>query len=395
MANYFIVNTGSASKKYALYINDARVFSAHFEKEEGGIIVNFSSKVKQEKKTLSEKDYKNATAMTVAEAIAHGIIKDKSEINGIGLRVVAPGSYFTSNRMVNAEYRQKLEETKEWAPLHTISIISEIDNLSAALPGVPMAAISDSAYHASMPDHSRYYGIPVDIAKQLDLYRFGYHGISFKSILPKLESLSRVASEKVIVCHLGSGASVMAFNKDKSFDTSMGFSPLEGLVMSTRVGDIDAGAAIYLSKKLGYSPEQLENFFNSQCGLLGLSGKTDDIRELLLLESAGDERAKLTLQIFVYKIKKYIGAYMAALNGADVLVFSGTIGERSNIMRSRICRDMDALGIVIDDERNNNTVSQDGFISGDSSKVKIAVITSDEMGQMALEAAAIIETGSK
>lgn len=395
MANYFIVNTGSASKKYALYVNGTREFFAHFEKEDGGIIVNFSSRVKSEKKSISEKDYENATAMAAAEIIARGVIKDKSEIGGIGLRVVAPGGYFASDKIVDAEFREKLEEAKEWAPLHTVSIIAEIDSLSSALPGIPIAAISDSAYHAAMPAHSRHYGIPVDMAQRLDLFRFGYHGISFKSILPKLESFSRVAAEKVIVCHLGSGASVMAFKNGKSFDASMGFSPLEGLVMSTRVGDIDAGAVIYLSKKLGYGPEQLETFFNSQCGLLGLSGKTDDIRELLSLESSGDERAKLALEIFVYRVKKYIGAYMAALNGADVIVFTGTIGERSYIMRSRICRDMDVLGIVLDDERNNGAVSQDGFINGDASKIKIAVITSDEMGQMALEAAEVIEMGSR
>ncbi len=340
MANYFIVNTGSASKKYALYINDARVFSAHFEKEEGGIIVNFSSKVKQEKKTLSEKDYKNATAMTVAEAIAHGIIKDKSEINGIGLRVVAPGSYFTSNRMVNAEYRQKLEETKEWAPLHTISIISEIDNLSAALPGVPMAAISDSAYHASMPDHSRYYGIPVDIAKQLDLYRFGYHGISFKSILPKLESLSRVASEKVIVCHLGSGASVMAFNKDKSFDTSMGFSPGGGLVMMTRPGDVDDEIIFEMIEDLG--PEKTKEIINKESGIKGICGESEMLKVLKNIES-GDKFCQLALDIFIYSIKKYIGSYFAILGGCDLLVFTGAIGYHSSKIRNMVCKDLNIL----------------------------------------------------
>ncbi len=392
MAKYFIVNTGSASKKYALYQDSDRVFFAHFEKENGNdIIVTLNKGGESEKRTISESEYANATKYMIDEMAKQGLINGVNDISAVGLRVVAPGSYFLTNRAIDAEYRKKLEEAKEWAPLHTASIISEIDSLEAVLFSIPIVAVSDSAYHATMVEHSRYYGLPLDIAKRLDVLRFGYHGISFKSILPKLESLSRVATEKAIVCHLGSGSSIMAFKNGKSFDTSMGFSPLEGLPMSTRVGDIDAAAVIYLEKKLGLSPEEMEKYFNSQCGLLGLSGKTDDIRELLNLEVGGDERAKLALEIFSYKIKKYIGSYFAALNGADILIFSGTIGERSSIMRSRICRDMEALGIVIDNERNNGTISADGFIHHETnSSVKIAVIITDEMGQMASEISAIL-----
>ncbi|MCX6813092.1 MAG: acetate/propionate family kinase [Candidatus Azambacteria bacterium] len=389
---YFIVNTGSASKKYALFGGDLSEFSAHFEHEDGGgIIVTFNKGEKSEKRKISESEYADATEYTASEMANRGLIKSVAGISAVGLRVVAPGSYFLTNHVVDTEYRKKLEETKEWAPLHTAPIISEINNLEAAFPGIPIVAVSDSAYHAAMPDHSRYYGLPLDDAERLDVFRFGYHGISFKSILPRLGSLSRVAWGKAIVCHLGSGSSIMAFKNGKSFDTSMGFSPLEGLPMSTRVGDIDAAAVIYLEKKLGLSPEEMEKYFNSQCGLLGLSGKTDDIRELLNLEVGGDERAKLALEIFSYKIKKYIGSYFAALNGADILIFSGTIGERSSIMRSRICRDMEALGIVIDNERNNSTISADGFIHHETnSPVKIAVIITDEMGQMASEVTAVL-----
>ncbi|MBI4920079.1 acetate/propionate family kinase [Candidatus Azambacteria bacterium] len=391
MSKYFIVNTGSASKKYALYADDNRGFFAHFEKEDSGIIVNLAKGAESEKRKISESDYVNATKYVINEIINAGLISGIGDIAAVGLRVVAPGSYFQENRIIDAEFNKKLDEAKEWAPLHAVSIISEIESLGAALPGVPIVAVSDSAYHATMPGHSRYYGLPTGDAKKLDVFRFGYHGISFKSILPKLESLSRVATEKAIVCHLGSGSSIMAFKNGKSFDTSMGFSPLEGLPMSTRVGDIDAGAVIYLEKKLELRPEEMEKYFNSQCGLLGLSGKTDDIRELLNLEAGGDEGAKLALEIFVYKIKKYIGSYFAALGGADILIFSGTIGERSSIMRSRICRDMEALGIAIDNERNNNTVSADGFIhNATNSPVKIAVIVSDEMSQMATETAEIL-----
>jgi acetate kinase len=197
--------------------------------------------------------------------------------------------------------------------------------------------------------------------------------------------------EKIIICHLGGGSSIAAIKNGQSIDTSMGFTPLEGVVMANRAGDIDAGAVIYLSKKLGYKPEEMENYLNTQCGLSGLSGKSNDVKELLEIEKNGDENAKLALEVMVYKIKKYIGAYFAALNGADVLVFSATIGERSAIMRSRICAELENLGIVLDDEKNNKTISMDGFIGKDGAPVKIAVITTDEMGQMAKEVAEIVK----
>lgn len=389
MANYFIVNNGSASKKYTLYSDAVREFFAHFEHEGNGIIATFINGEEIEKRDIAEADYKDATKYTINEIIARGLIKSAADIKAIGLRVVAPGSYFMQNKIIDAEYRTKLDEAKEWAPLHTNSIIFEIDNLATLMPEVPIIAVSDSAFHATMAEHSRYYGIPLDFAKQMDIVRFGYHGISFKSVLSKLKSLSHGASsDKIIVCHLGSGSSILALKDGKSFDTSMGFSPLEGLIMSKCVGDIDAGAVICLMKKLKFSPEEMEKYFNSKCGLLGLSGKTDDVRELLKLESNGDADAKLALEIFVYKIKKYIGSYFAILNGANLLVFTGTIGERSSIMRSRICQDLESLGIAIDDERNNNTINRDGFIHNEtSSPVKVAVIVSDEMGQMAADVA--------
>ncbi len=391
----FIVNTGSASKKYALYGDGEREFYAHFEKENGGFIVNFVKGEAREKRAVSDSDYAGATLYAIKKMTDEGLIGGAGDITAIGLRIVAPGEYFTENRPVDAEFSKRLDEAKEWAPLHAISIISEIENLGAALPGVPIFAVSDSAYHSAMPSHSRYYGLPLDDAEKFGVVRFGYHGISFKSVLPKLESLSRVSADKAIFCHLGSGSSIMALKDGKSFDTSMGFSPLEGVPMSTRVGDIDAGAVVYLEKKSGFSPEEAENYFNSRCGLLGLSGKTGDVRELLNLEAAGDERAALALEIFVYKIKKYIGSYFAALGGADVLIFSGTIGERSPIIRSRICRGLESLGIVIDGERNNGVQSADGFIHHETdSPVKIAVIVSDEMGQMASETALALRSAA-
>ena len=373
MKKIFITNVGSESRKYALYQDGERVFLAHFEKENGKLI-------------------ENSTEHVISQLLEQKLISEKNEISAIGFRIVASGSYFLQNKIIDSEYLEKLEAAKEQAPLHINPMLAELKALGQVLPGIPVVGVSDSMFHGSAPARARFYGIPKNTAEEFDVFRFGYHGISFESVTGKLKSVfGGNLPERIISCHLGGGSSISAIKGGKSIDTSMGFTPLEGVVMANRVGDIDAGAVIYLSKKLGYGPDEMENYLNTQCGLLGLSGKSNDVRELLEMEKNGDENAKLALEVMVYKIKKYIGAYFAALNGADVLVFSATVGERSVIMRSRICAELENLGIILDDEKNNKTISIDGFISKDESPVKIAVITTDEMGQMAKEVAKIVK----
>jgi acetate kinase len=383
MAKYFIVNTGSESKKYALYQNSDRLFFAHIEKEKDKFIASLTDKT-AERRTLSLQEYENSIEYVINELLSRKFISAKNEISAVGFRIVAPGSYFLENKIIDSEYLEKLEMAREQAPLHINPMLSEIRSLSQTLADIPIVGVSDSLFHISMPDCARFYGIPKNTAENLDIFRFGYHGISFESIIGKLKNtIGGNLPERIIICHLGGGSSIAAIKGGKSIDTSMGFTPLEGVVMANRTGDIDAGAIVYLSKKFGYGPNEMENYLNTQCGLSGLSGKSNDVRELLEMEKNGDENAKLALEVMVYKIKKYIGAYFASLNGLDVLVFSATIGERSAIMRSRICANLENLGIVLDDEKNNKTVSIDGLVNKDESPVKIAVITTDEMGQMA------------
>lgn len=389
MEKYFIVNVGSESRKYALYQDGERVFSAHFEKEGGKLVIELVVGSSEEKKEISQQ-VENSAEYVIDELLSQKVIGDKNEISAIGFRVVAPGSYFLQNKIIDNEYLEKLETAKEQAPLHINPMLAELKALESILPNIPVVGVSDSAFHGSMPDRARYYGIPRNTAEELDIFRFGYHGISFESIIGKLKNLLDGLPEKIIICHLGGGSSVAAIKDGKSVDTSMGFTPLEGIVMANRTGDIDAGAITYLSRKLGYGPDELDNYLNTQCGLLGLSGKSNDVRELLEMEKNGDKNAKLALEVMVYKIKKYIGAYFAALNGADILAFSGTIGERSAIVRSRVCAELENMGIVLDDAKNNQTISADGFINKDESPVKIAVITTDEMLQIAAEVAAVL-----
>ena len=391
MSKYFIVNVGSESRKYALYQGGERLFSAYFEKEDGKLVIELVG-ADSEKKEISSREFESFAEYVVNEFLSRKIIGNKNEISAVGFRVVAPGSYFSIHKIIDGEYLKKLEIAKEQAPLHINPMLAEIKALGQILPSVPVVGVSDSAFHGSMPARARHYGIPKNTAEELNLFRFGYHGISFESVVGKIKNMNGGnLPEKIIICHLGGGSSVAAVKDGKSIDTSMGFTPLEGIVMANRVGDIDAGAVTYLSKKLGYDADKMEDYLNTQCGLLGLSEKSNDVRELLEMEKNGDKNAELALEVMVYKIKKYIGACFAALNGADALIFSGTIGERSAIMRSRICAELENLGIILDSEKNNQTISADGFINKEESPVKIAVITTDEMSQIAAEVAKLIK----
>ena len=379
---YLIINPGSASKKYALYENGSEIFKAHLETEGGNLISTTVVGDREKTEKISAEQYKNSVNYILRLLIDARLIGSANDIGSIGVRIVAPGSYFLSNRVIDKEFLAKLKESEQKAPLHIRPELLEIKQILEIMPGIPLAGISDSAFHKTMPIPARLYGLPEETAVEFEIYRYGYHGISAQSLVPKIKNTFGEGAKRTIICHLGSGSSVIAVKDGQSVDASMGFTPLEGLVMSTRIGNIDAGAVIYLAKNAGLAPNELEEFFNSKCGLLGIGG-SDDIRELLKLEKAGNKEAKNALDVFAYAVKKYIGAYMATLGGLDLLIFTATVGERSFIMRSRICAGLEELGIVLDEDKNKAVISADGLISADGSKVKIAVLTTDEMGEMA------------
>ncbi len=387
---YLIINTGSASKKYALYSDNREVFKAHMETEDGNLVSTIKLDTTEKKETITQENYDNSVNYIIELLLSNKLIAAIDDIKAVGLRIVAPGNYFLSDKIIDDEYLTKLQEAKNRAPLHIEPELSEIEHLKKTMPNTPIVGISDSAFHQTMPDKSKLYGLPQNIASNFEMYRYGYHGISAQSIVNKIKNWLGDVPPKTIICHLGSGSSIVALKNSQSVDTSMGFTPLEGMIMSTRIGNIDAGAVIYLAQNMDLDLNNLEAFLNQKCGLLGVSGQTSDIRELLKLEATGDKMATTALAIFVYNVKKYIGAYMAALGGLDLLVFTATIGERSFIMRSRICQELSALGIVLDEEKNNSTVSADGFINKGISFSKIAVITTDEMGEMARQTKEIL-----
>lgn len=379
------VNPGSASRKFAIYDGEKRLILAHIETEAGKYILNLNVGGAEERQEITETDYRNDVEFVLNLAKIRGAIAGKTDIVGVGIRIVAPGEYFYSHNPIDSEFERKLAEAEEEAPLHIRPIREELQKLNSAMPSVKKIAVSDSAFHAGLPTYARSYAIPKEAAQKYNIYRFGYHGISVQSVLKKIPALMGSLPERVIVCHLGSGASVTAVKNGRSVDTSMGFTPLEGLPMGTRVGDIDAGALIYLGRKLSLDYVALEEYLNKKSGFLGISAKTGDVRELLDLESKGDADAALALKIFVYKIQKYIGAYSAAMGGVDLVVFTATIGERSVIMRERIAEGLGFLGIALDSLKNT-APDGDAFVGN-----KLAVIRTDELGEIAKETASILD----
>ncbi|HNW96313.1 MAG TPA: acetate/propionate family kinase [Candidatus Paceibacterota bacterium] len=388
-----VINVGTASKKYAFYLGAQKILSSHFEKENGEFIVTHKDKDgKENKLVITEADFQNSSAKEVDYLVESGLVKDKKEISAVGFRIVCPGDFFNQTRKIDTEYRQKMRADVVKAPLHISSIADEVDKFANAFPELPMFGVSDSTFHLTLSKEAESYAIANDVAKELGIQRYGYHGISMQSALLRLKSLLGEIPQNIAICHLGSGSSITAIKDGKSFDTSMGFTPLEGLVMSTRVGDIDAGALIYLMKAKNFSPDQLSEFLNKQCGLGGVSGKSNDVRELIALEEGGDEQAKIALDLLAYRVKKYIGSYTFALGGLDVLVFAGTIGERSWIIRQRILRGLENLGLEVDDAKNKKIteINGEGEIQKDGSRIKIVVVKIDEMAEIALEVGKIL-----
>lgn len=381
---YLIINTGSTSKKYSFYIGEKKVYNAHFEMEGDSLIVTEIVNEVSEKKVIDKSNYVDAVGFIANSLVEKKIIDKKEDIDLVGIRIVAPGEYFLTNKLIDDEYLAMAEAALQKVPLHLGPALAEIKNVRKILGDkMAIAGVSDTTFHATIPECSRFYAIPIKDSRDLGLCRFGYHGISVQSVTSKAAETLGGLPEKVIVCHLGGGASVTAVKNGESIDTSMGFTPLEGLVMATRVGDIDPGAVLYLSEKLGKDIKELEYYFNNQCGLLGLSGKSDDIRELIELEKNGDLDSTLALKVYVTRIKQYIGRMAAILGGVDLLILAGTVGERSFIMRERICENLDFLGIELDKEINNASNGIDVELSKAGSKAKILVIKTDEMEEIA------------
>ncbi len=380
-----IINPGSASRKYALADGPRIVLRGHFERTpEGAEVTFFDADGGEEKRSLGSASSAHTTDHFVEEAVARGLITQARPIAAVGLRIVAPGRYFQEHKLIDADYAERLEAAMKEAPLHIKPELTELAHLREIISRVPVYGISDSAFHAGLPEVARRYAIDARDAERFGIQRFGFHGISLASIVTKLPSVLGTVPPRVVICHLGSGASVTAVRDGKSLDTSMGYSPLEGLVMATRGGDIDPGALIHLAKSKGLSYSRLETYLNTQSGLLGLTGgRTGDMREVMEAAETDETWGREALESFLYRLVKYIGAYTVVLGGLDALVFTATIAERSNTIRARVCENLSGLGVELDAAANERLSGQDGVITMPSSRVTAAVVATDELAEIA------------
>jgi acetate kinase len=331
-------------------------------------------------------------------AVRHVIERIRSrklEVGAVGHRVVHGGPRFSASALIDASVVAAIEATEELAPLHDAPSLAAIGAARAALgPDLPMVAVFDTAFHATIPEHAATYAIPHDLARRHGIRRYGFHGTSYRYVVARYRELTRTPAEQadLVAFHLGNGCSAAAIRGGRSLDTSMGLTPLEGLVMGTRSGDIDPAIVGFLARKLGGSLEETERLLNQESGLKGISGRSRDMRDLLAAE-AGDPRARLAVDVFCHRARKYLGAYLAVLGGARAVVFTGGIGERSAEIRARICDGMEWCGLLIDPARNRSLAGE-GEFGAAASRIATWVIPTDEELLIARDTVACLNRGS-
>ncbi len=393
--NILVLNVGSSSIKFQLVDTDGdaiaqsrdrRLARGQIERIGGEAIITVTAEGRPQARSVrAMRDHAAAVEYIIGWLTSDesGVpISSVADIEAVGHRVVHGGERFTQSTRIDDDVRRALEELIDLAPLHNPHNLSGIAAARASLgPGVPQVAVFDTAFHHSLPETAHLYAIPYQLYRRHRVRRYGFHGTSHRYVAYRYRQLTGHTREdtKIITLHLGNGASACAIVGGKSVDTSMGFTPLEGLVMGTRSGDIDPAILDYVSAKEGLSLGELDSMLNKQSGLLGVSGLTADMRELLAEEAEnGDRRARLAIELFCYRIRKYLGAYLAAMNGADAVVFAGGIGENAPDVRRRICAGMDWLGIQVDDGRNVALAGGEGRIDVEGSRVQLWVIPTDE-----------------
>jgi acetate kinase len=310
----------------------------------------------------------------------HGVIKDKSEIEAIGHRVVHGGEEFTSSALIDSQFLEKIRECIELAPLHNPHNLRGINACKKILPDAPQVGVFDTALYSKMPQHAYIYPLPYILYKKYQIRRYGFHGMSHFYVSRRAAQILNTTREnmKIITVHLGNGCSMSAHDRGVAVDTSMGFTPLEGLMMGTRCGDIDPAIILNVMGREELSLHEANTLLNKHSGLQGVSGLSSDMRDIQAAVEAGNEQAKLALDIYCYRIRKYIGAYAVAMGGVDCIVFTAGIGENSAIVREMCCRGLDFFGAELDPARNAQAVRKEGIISKDGGKVKILAIPTNE-----------------
>ncbi len=382
-----VLNCGSSSIKYQLIEmgNESNLLAKGLVERIGLANAEISHQVQRKDKIKMVKDIKDHQiginmVLDLLVSPENGIIKDVNEIKAVGHRVAHGGENFKTSALITEQAIKEIEKCIELAPLHNPANLKGITSIKAILPNVPQVAVFDTSFHQTMPEHSYLYGIPYEYYDKYRIRRYGFHGTSHKFVAKKAADLvgKKMEEVNIISCHLGNGASVAAIQKGKSIDTSMGFTPIEGLMMGTRCGDLDLGIAMFLMEKENLDRNALNDVLNKKSGLQGVSGISSDMRDLWAAAEKGDNRAAVALEMFSYRVKKYIGAYAAAMGGVDIILFTGGIGENDFGTREKVCKGLEFLGVNFDTKINDQLRGKDVVLTTADSKVKVVTVTTDE-----------------
>ena len=378
-----VINAGSSSLKYQLIETETQDVLAKGVCERigtDGALLNHTGKAAV-KMPANMPTHKEAIKYVLDALVSpeYGVISSMSEIAAVGHRVLHAGENFKDSVLITPETLKLIEENTDLGPLHMPANIMGIKACKEVMPNAPMVAVFDTTFHSTMPEYAYMYGIDYDDYKNYKVRKYGFHGTSHAYVSGRASALMGTDKIKTVVCHLGNGASISAVKNGKCVDTSMGLTPLEGLIMGTRSGDIDPAVMEYLMGKKNYDVHQMTNYLNKSCGVLGISGVSSDFRDLEAAAKQGNKRAVLALEMFSYRVKKYVGSYAAAMGGIDCLVFTGGIGEHTVCVREAVCRDMEFLGIELDNKLNADPPRDTEYlISTPASKVKVYIIPTNE-----------------
>lgn len=397
-----VVNAGSSSLKYQLFdMNHNTVLAKGICERIGsdGSLIDHKNAEGASVKTNVKMANHSEAMKEVVKALTNpqtGCISDMSEIEAVGHRVVHGGPYFFESCLVTDEVMDKLKKCVEFAPLHTPAHIMGIEACLSTMPSVPQVLVFDTAFHQTMPDYAYTYGISKRLADKYHIRKYGAHGTSHRFVSAKAIELlgGKAQGTHIVTCHIGNGSSIAAVKDGKVVDTSMGFTPLDGLLMGTRCGSIDPAIVTFIMNKEGFTPDQMNQYMNKECGIAGVSEISSDSRDIEAAIEKGSEQALKTAWILAYQIKRTIGAYTAAMNGLDAVIFTAGLGENNPQLRERVCRDMDYFGIKIDTELNKTIIRQNKIVdlSAEGAKVKVYVIPTDEELMIASDTKEIVQT---
>lgn len=398
--NILVLNCGSSSAKYKLIeVKENKTLA------EGGVekigLPDAFIKVKlndgsKKEIPLNISDHIGAikSILDILTSPDYGCIKSFDEIDAVGHRVVHGGEKFSKSMLITPEVKDMIKECYAIAPLHNPVNMMGIEAIDKILPNIPQVAVFDTAFHQTMPARSYMYPLPMKFYTEDHVRRYGFHGTSHRYVSRRVCELLGVPykEQKIISCHIGNGASITAVMNGKSIDTTMGLTPVEGLMMGTRAGDVDPGAIFFLMEKHNLTAQEMSNIINKKSGMLGISGVSSDMREVDSAINQGNERAKLGLAMYEHRILKTIGAFAAEMNGVDIIVFTGGVGENQSITREAVCRNLEFLGVKFDSEANEKTIrGREGMISSADSRVKVMVVPTDEEYMIARDTEAIVE----